>query len=179
VGDRAKTPTELATENKWYIDKDIVFKIYETNNPTKTKQFSTKIRLYLAGTLKENYIKEAGSLGAIICYDNYSIVTVGASDIKEGKQFASDNDNIHSVLGNDDSNFEGFIINGQTIWRMMSVTGTIHKIQYYNWQDSEWQDWGENFDLSGYGQTGHGYLWGIFGGKILIGAYSSIEYGGG
>lgn len=175
---KAQTPTELIAEDKWYIDKDIVFKFYETNNPTKVKQFSTKIRLYLVGDLKLNYIKEAGSLGVMICYDNYNIVTVGASTTKDGKQFATDNTDKHSILDVDASLFESFVINGQTIYRMMGVAGVVHKIQYYDWNTNLWIDWGTSFSLDGVTDNGSGFLWGFFGGQLVIGAYTNYEYGG-
>jgi len=179
LGSRAKTPTELIAEDKWYVDKEATFKFYETNNPTKVKFFTTTIRLYLVGTLKPLYLTEVGALGEAICYDNYNIVTAIASTTKDGKQFVSDNLSVHTVLGVDDVKFSHFVINGQNIFRMMStVVAKTYQIEYYDWVSEAWTNWGTTFSLVGSTDNGGGLLWGFFGGRLIIGATTNYEYGG-
>ncbi len=143
LGTRAKTPTELIAEDKWYIDKVASFRFYEVNNPTKIKYFSTTIRLYLAGTLKGLAI--LGVLGELIAYDAYNITTTIATTAKEGKQFATDIYNITRELGNDSANIIDAIAVGQTTYILWHYGSNVYQIKYYDWASLSWINWGTTF----------------------------------
>jgi len=147
VGGRTKTPDELLTGDAWYTDKTVIFKFYETTNPTKYKTFGCKLRCILSGTLKPQYILPMGNFGHSIIYDSYSKVTGSASSTEEGKQFVTDIFDVHKILDTDSNGLFGCVTYGQTIYGLFEViTRLRYQIKYYDWATQEWVNWGNYFD---------------------------------
>lgn len=169
AGGLPDSPSELLAENKWYIDKTIVLKFYETSNPDRNKIFSTNIRLYLVGVIDYKYLLEAGYLGLVLSYRNYYINGVSGT----GKTFVNDVNENFGDLGNYDANLKSIFVNGQTIWSLWKIDGTHYYIKKWNYGTSSWQQWGNQY-ITSYSLTIQPIrIEGIFAGKLII----YYEYG--
>ncbi len=155
-------PAELSAEGKWYIDKTIVLKLYETDNTTKNKIFSTKLRIYLTGELKKELITNVAALGLGVIYNRYWVSTSGAVTLKEGKLFINDLYNVFNELGADSDGLYNMMASGQSIYRIKYYMGSSSKIQYWNYDTSTWDDYGDIFPYVDI------VLDSMFGGKFII-----------
>jgi len=163
-------PTELVAEDKWYIDKNIVLRLYETDNPTKNKIFSTKVRLYLRGNLKDEKISNVGSLGLFNAYDNYIVSNVSSITTKQGKLFLSDLYNNFSDLGADSTDLLDIGSSGQSLYRLVRIDGNNSRIQYWDYDTSLWANYA---NVIPYGNL---TLIGVFAGKFILRDDTSLAY---